>query len=308
MTAVASDTAILSVHTDTDGKVWFADGDRVPIGSGLPAAGFVEALQSSSGRMRVRLLGTHANAQLIMLLHRCCHDGGSLEVASPLIGGTPAEQVAPEEVLFRMRQCRLPASLGGWHKVSHLDYPAYALVHQYQLQSRFSAHVEAHLKVHPAWPALKFVSSLWPEYAAILLADVLDPRWFIDRRHTDRVGKLQAHLGLTPANMARAVAGDTSPGPVYRCRVTMLAWSGQGPPTETNSNRPGDFLWRIFNANGGGAKGFLRASQKFVVFLRHTWLQTLSGHPELFVPERLFKRPDEILAYKAHISACAGSV
>jgi hypothetical protein len=309
MTTVLHDASALKLHTATDGTVWFADGSRVPIASGIGVHEFVKSLSQRGGKLYVRMIGNHANARLITLLHRRCKVAGSLEVASPLIGGTASERATPEAVLYRMRQCKLPSSLGGWHPLGRLDYPAYAMIRQFQESNRFDDHVLALLKGHPAWHDLKYVHTISPDWVAWLLTFIIDPRWYIDLNHPDRVSKLQAYLGLTPKIMERVVNGDHAAGSASRCRAVLGSWYDLGPPDSSEADAPGNFLWRIFESAGGGPRGLLRASQKFIVYLRQTWLQALhGGRTELFMPEMLFKRLDEIEGYKSHCSTRASSV
>lgn len=309
MTAVIHDTSTLKLHTATDGSVWFSDGNRVPIASGTQVEEFVDSLGQRSGKLNVRMIGSHANAKLVTMLHRRCLMSGSLELASPLICGTAVERATAEAALYWMRQCKLPSSLGGWHPLTDLDYPAYAMIRQLQDDSTFNDHVEALLKVHPAWHDLKFIETISPDWVAWLLTFIIDPRWYIDPDRPDRVSKLQSYLGLTPKIMARVVEGDHEAGAASRCRAVLGAWSDNGPPaTAVDYESPGNFLWRICKSAGAGIRGLVRASQKFVVYLRHTWLQALYGRTELFMPEMLFKRADEIEAYKAHATTRSRSV
>jgi hypothetical protein len=254
------------------------------------------------------MVGNHANARLLTLLHRRCKAAGALEVVSPLICGTASERATPEAVLYRMRQCKLPSSLGGWHQVTDRDYPAYAMIRQLQEDNSFNDHVLALLKVHPAWHDLKFINTMSQDWAAWLLMFIIDPRWYIDPDHPDRVSKLQAYLGLTPKIMERVMAGDSEAGSACRCRAVLGSWYDMGPPAESEYESPGNFLWRIYDSAGGGPRGMLRASQKFVVYLRQTWLQALYGRTELFMPEMLFKRLDEVEGYKAHSTTRTSSV
>jgi len=308
MTPVLQDTEALKLHTASDGTVWFADGSRVPIASSIPVDEFVTSLTKRGGRLNVRALGTHANAKLLVALHRRCKVAGSLEVASPLICGTAIERATVEAVLYRMRECQLPSSLGGWHPVTDLDYPAYAMISQLKIDTTFNDHVLALLRVHPAWHDLKLIPTISPDWAAWMLTFIIDPRWYINADHPDRCSKLQAYLGLTPKIMEQVVAGDHAAGAASRCRAVLGSWYDNGHPDGVDMDHPANFLWRIYESCGGGSRGLLRASQRFIVYLRHTWLQALYGRTELFMPEMYFKRADEIECYKAHAATRSRSV
>lgn len=297
------DSTACKLHVAADGTVWFADGNQIPVGSGIKAGEFCNTLQRREGYLGVRMLGTHNNAALVTMLHRRCQRHGRLEVASPSIGGSLTERAVIDRVFHRMRTCTLPPSLGGWHAVTDKDYPAYGLVVRFQHDRRFNDHARQLLKCHPAWHDLRMLPTLDAEWAAWLLTFIIDPRWFIDLKNVNRVGRLKRYLGLTPRHIATNLAGDPeTSGPAARCRTVLGSWYNMGShdPGIADRSEPANFLWRIFDAAGGGVLGALRASQAFVVYLRHTWLQALSWHPEIFVPEAFFKNTDEITAYKAH--------
>lgn len=301
------DTMALKLYMARDGTVWFADGIHAPIGSGLMIDQFVDSLR---GRQRpfIRILGTPSNATLIISVWPLCQADGKLQVASPAICENSAERADPEIALYRMRQVCLPPSLGGWHDFARHDYSSYALVARIRADNGVSQHAREILHHHPVWPCLQFVQGLAERWTAWVLCFVVDPRWFVDLEFPDRVGRLQSFLGLRwSVQQLASEKGRMVDRPVLvRCKAVLSAWKGR-MPQGSQWKDPRNFLWRIWRSAGKGVRGDLVASQKFIVFLRYTWLDALyndttsSGREPLFLPDMLFKTPCEIEAFERHI-------
>ena len=300
------DAMALKLHTALDGTVWFADGIHVPIGSGLAIDQFVNNLRGRQ-HLSIRILGAPSNARLITSIWPLCRNGGRLQVASPAICESSAERADPEIALYRMRQVCLPPSLGGWHDFSRHDYSSYALVARIRADSGVSQHVREILHHHPAWPCLQFIQGLVECWTAWVLCFVVDPRWFVDLEFPDRVGRLQSFLGLRwSVQQLASEEGRTVDRPVLvRCKAVLNAWKGR-MPRGSQWEDPQNFLWRIWRSAGKGTRGDLKASQKFIVFLRYIWLDALyddttsSGHDPLFLPDMLLKTVPEVEAFKKH--------
>lgn len=119
MTTKTTEALILKLHVADNGDVWYADGMDVPRMAVEDRGGFVSSLAKRDS-LHVRLLGTPQNAPLIVELYqKYCSPRrpGILEVASPLLCESEPERHNPEVALYRMRQCLLPPSLGGWHRL-----------------------------------------------------------------------------------------------------------------------------------------------------------------------------------------------
>lgn len=294
------------MHVADNGDVWCADGIDVPR---MVTDGHDRFIRSLSKRelLHVRMLGTKQNAPLIVELYQkyCSpRKAGTLEVASPLICESVTEQHNPEVVLYRMRQCLLPASLGGWHAVGPVDYPSYALT-AVILTERRNGYCEHHrqlLLTHPVWYDLLFIPTIDPESVIFLIMHIVDPRWFIDQQKPERLGKLKMSLGLTPAIMRQNARGNSGNTANMLCRMTLRCWKGAEPSVE-DMERPGNFLWRRWRHAGGGYKGDLRASQDFVSYMVRTWQQQIVNAAglsiDMFLPDSLL-RTNEITAYEEH--------
>lgn len=299
MTSAESD--ILKVQLDANGQVWYADGISVPTASAQSCDSFVQSL-SPQRRNHVRVIGTHTNAPLIVSLYRCVE---RLEVASPTICETAAERCNPEIALYRMRQCLRPASLGGWHRVTDLDYPSYVLASQFAAAGTMTDEsVGQVFRDHPARHDLLFLPTVNQMAAMELISVILDPRWFIDTRNPYRLSRLKMYLGLTPNYVEQVIANRITCKRVSRCQLAMTAWGfGAEAPTTAGFEQPGNFLWRVSRAAGDCAKGGLRATQVFITYLVRTWQQQLLSQSvqrvEMFTPTDLLQG-HEVDAYRAH--------
>lgn len=294
---------IIKAHIGGDGRLWYADGTETPTPTD-DESGFLNSL-STREPLHVRVLGVHENAELIVKLyqqHCSPRREGQLDVASPLLCETRAELLNPEVALYRMRQCLLPASLGGWHRVDELDYPTYAIAHQLQRVNGFSEHTERLLLTHPVWYDLTFLSTLDREHMSYVLSFILDPRWFIDFDNPTRIAKINKYFGLCDNTMEAVTAGIVETPRAIRCRTLLRAWQGAGQPNAVDFERPGSFLWRRWEHHGRGWRGNLAASKAFVCYFVRTWQQQLvakTGRWEFFLPEHLLQGY-EITAYKEH--------
>ncbi len=302
---------ILKMQLAGNGQLWYSDGVENPTVA-PDRSGFVSNLAEKDS-LHVRVLGTAENAPLIVDLYQhCCSPrrSGKLEVASPLTCESQRERSTPTIALYRMRQCLLPPSLGGWHQVDELDYPAYAVAAQLEKDGGFTDHTKRLLLTHPVLHDLTFIPTLDLEATAFLLSMILDPRWFVDFKNPYRLSKLRMYLGLTPRYMRQVAAGEVNCDRALRCRTALQAWKGNHPRYAVNTANPANFLWRRFEyawrqkgLTNGRAHGLLRATQAFVTFLARTWQQQLVSKSqqqlEMFVPESLL-RGAEVDAYKQH--------
>jgi hypothetical protein len=171
----------------------------------------------------------------------------------------------------------------------------------------FDDAAQAYFRMHPAHKALTFIPTLDAEVAAQLLATIVDPRWYVDRKSPDRAAKLELFLGLTPQVQTSVSTPKRllHKGRELRCANVLRAWK-TAEPDAIDLHDPANFLYRIHKAAKGGAKGDLRASQAFVRYLRYNWLDGIENRrgtkDGLFAPNLFFKTPAERAAYAEHMS------
>jgi len=261
---------------------------------------------SAHGEPHVRLLGTHGNARLLTRLYPQLVEmkKARVEVASPRrCVADPEELSDPERVLWRMRQLRLAPVLGGWHPLSKVDLPAYSIAAEIANADGKATSSMRFLTHHPAYARWRFIPNLHHESVAMLIAMVLDPRWFVDPKRPNRLARLRSYLGI----LSRYASGNVkTPRDIARrdrfCTV-LRAWKGQAP-SSAGYERPENFLWRRWRAAGGGVKGDLLATRAFLVYFIRNWQQSLLLHNpqklELFDAESLLKGA-EVKAYRDHV-------
>lgn len=290
----------LKLYTAGNGHVWYADGARSPLSSGLPVSEFLAKLQPRAS-LYVRVLGMAQNAQLLVGLCPLASSEklGRLEIAGPTVCETEEERRDPAMSLFRMRQCLLGPSLGGWHVATLGDYAAYKLVDRWAAGNVGSDALPL-VYQHPAWQDLSFICGIDPLLCGTVLATLIDPRWYVDPAHPERLARAEQFMGLgsrTFAEMQREHAGKHH----LRCQAVLDAWRSV-PPRVADQERPGYFLWRL--AEGGRE---LQASRAFLYFLIRSWNQRLCDlspgkyKQEVFVPDHHFE-PWESQAYRLHAS------
>jgi hypothetical protein len=306
----AVDDTILKLHTAESGEVWYADGNKSPRNSSNQLDDFISS-QIWRGKPRdVRVLGLAVNAPLITQLYQLQLRGrlGRLELAGPLVCETRKERRDPEVALYRMRQCLLGPALGGWHLFNDRDYPTYAMAAHLQANhGEFDLTVGHLLSLHPAYHDLMFIPHLNRESLAQLLVSILDPRWFVSPHRPERLATLETYLGLNPrvqrvVTVDRQAAKQLADSHIHRCAVVLDAWKNNRPSEAERIHDPRQFLWRVWHAtNTSDVLSDLRASQRFLAYLRHTWLNRLclDRHDPLFDPARLLTLT-EVAAYKLH--------
>lgn len=304
------DENIIKLYTATDKRVWYSVGIGPPVNSNQLVDEFLLAPVIHGTGTVVRVIGMAQNAELISALYlkRNNKELRSVEIAGPNILHEAAELHEPSIVLSRMRSVDIAAAAGGWHTLSLHDYPTYAmLARMLRNQFIFDDAAETYFHIHPARKALLFIPTVAEPDAAKLLTTIIDPRWYVDRRSPDRAAKLELYLGLTPQTQARVSqpACLVTKAREFRCQTVLSTWKTQ-PPEAVDAQAPANFLYRVYNAAGGGAKGDLRASQAFIRYLRYNWLaalETRAGVKDgLFVPNMFFKTPAECAAYDEHMS------
>lgn len=305
-----TDETVIKLHTHTDGRVWFSTGIGPATNSEQLLDSFLLSPVLNGIGVQVRVLGLPQNAELISALYLRRHKNeiSRVEIAGPNVLHTAEDIDDPQIVLRRMRSVDVASAAGGWHTLSVHDYPTYAILGRMQRTNFvFDDAAQAYFRMHPAHKALTFIPTLDTEVAAQLLAAIVDPRWYVDRKSPDRAAKLELFLGLTPQVQTSVSAPKRllHKGRELRCANVLRTWK-TAEPDAIDLQNPANFLYRIYNAAKGGPKGDLRASQAFVRYLRYNWLDGIENRrgtkDGLFAPNLFFKTPAERAAYAEHMS------
>lgn len=294
----------LYVEQDRD-VVWMADGTGTPRDSGCSVSSILKLLRGR--QLGVRVLGMAQNARLLAYLCEMAEQGElpRVEIASPMVCETHAERANPEQALFRMRQCLLSPSLGGWHIASTADTAIYRLAAKLQSGPPDEAS-DALIRAHPVWRDLSFIGRVDMRACGQVLTYLLDPRWYVDPEHPDRVSRANSFMGVTVKARRRECRNVSNGDRDARYQAILRAWKCSPPPSRVAVERPEFFLWRRYLECGQGSRGDQRASGSFLDYLLRVWSQRLtdaSENPvELFWPSAIF-RPFEAAAYRQHVAS-----
>jgi hypothetical protein len=305
--------AVLRLHTDADGLVWYGDDGQLAVNSFLPAQDFLRSDVLGfplSSAACIRLLGTWANAPLVVHVQQLrasqpeMYRQQRVQLAAPALVPTAALRDDPVAVLQHLWQPTYSSRCPGmWHDMSNLDFCTYAMIQQLAGSVSVPEIVRRIVVYHPAWPALSFVPGLDVDAGCRLLCDIVDPRWYKHPTHPGRLGRLHAHLGLVPANM-RAYLGDGPPGRHFdrAVRVVQTWYGGQG-------SSPTGFLGRALAAGRCGQDvcpdGLLRGCRRLADLVAIVWLlEVQPRHPEAhFDPLRFFGDREEADRFLSHYRA-----
>jgi len=304
----------LKVYVDPFGsssrRIWIAQPGRRAVSITATIPEFVD--RHIDGYETIQLVGAADNAAMIceLFVARERRQFKSLQVCNPDLQIPKRYRKHPEIVLREMDYCRLAPSQGGFHEVSLDDYAVYSLIIGMRncRYDEFVSQKQRLLYAHPAYLPVSFVPH--DSFAlAKVLAEIVDPRWFIDLLRPNRDSKLMAYMGLDPKSMSDALRYNIRSLRVRRCRRILDAWRdakrvAMGDRAKPLLESPADFIWRTWAgvyARSDGAqqpmfdvKCNLRASQKFLRFIRLVWLAKLydtSGQGkffDLFDPEQFF--------------------
>lgn len=284
---------------------------------------------------QVHVLGIPSNAALITKLYemrkeepgqRLIYIGYGRKRRRPI-----EQEVNPIAVLNHMSTIDYCASTAGWHVMTEWDYLVYSLLHAAAAETRLWEAFDGHVatsrtlrlaKQHPAWPAFTFVGA--PDFVAAvrLLTLIIDPRWHYDNATMRFSPRLLTALGVgedaPPTRMKNVVEIPDEARKIYKQHFASMealvrSWAGPGPliPTlcrmkqSSRIEEPGNFLWRIVakELDVSSHIGFLKASRQFVRFLAYVWLDNMTPHRELFVPEYFFQDRETAAAWRAHMES-----
>lgn len=258
---------------------------------------------------RVMLLGMPSNANLICELHynkqmSPAECGYVLRVGTPSVCGRQTPPTA-DYVLHQMATlAKYPSSCGGWHDVSASDYVAYGLIRELELSGdRYVGRIPAILRAHPAWPAVSFIPSMDERTTAIMLAQIIDPRWYIDPSKPNRIGRLRSYMGMWEPNMRELASGNELPGRHFkRAQAVWRSWATGPNESRRTQSDPESFLLRKLATSATQHMGMLKASALYLHFLRDVWLDAVTPGSTLFVSKYFFKHQSEATAYDRHVA------
>jgi hypothetical protein len=278
-----------------NGEIWMLNGGHPAAATGLTADEFIVARPAYSPHAHIRVPGLRRNARLLLALFQAVQrrQFASLSICSPWCSGPKGDEASPEVLLYASRGFDVPYSVGGWRRFDAVD----ASLFKFAAESMEESPSFPDLNAHPAGWLLRWIDGVDEELVSQLLGIIVDPRWFVDPAEPDRANKLQQFLGLDPATQQAESGGARW----QRNRLVLHCWKLVAPPdVGTLHLYPRRFLWWSWHAKGGGWKGDLAASKRFVAFVRQAMLMSLCrGAPsrELFVPELFFRQTEVAQAF-----------
>lgn len=290
---------ILRVHLDAAGDLWLGQFGVCAARANKPWKEFLRHDVLGQAEC-LHVEGSAVNAPLIAaLFERRAKRHKPLRI----VAVQPSGSNRPESILHQLWQPCLGAARA--HEVGPREYATYALIAAAQEARCLTTKVRYLLARHPARPALDFVSHLDDRYAVQLLAEIVDPRWYLHPDHPNRPSRLYSYLGLRPGTFRRLFARQVSPaeaGRAVRAHACWRAWCGEGQVAPADIEEPRRFLWRIAR-RGPADLGYLRATQVFLRFVTLVWLQGLApAGQRVFDPESFFKRPAEVEEYRRQVT------
>lgn len=307
---LTQDENTIKLHTDSNGKIWYARGISTPQNSHQSVDTFLLSAPANGMGLIFRLLGIPDNAELITSLFLRYNKGEvrSVQIAGPNMLAHPVVLDSPFATISQMRAVVASAACGGWHHVSVNDYPTYALIARLRrAQFNFDTTAETYLHLHPAYRALSFIPSLSEENVAQTLVNIVDPRWYLNSCAATAIKKIALYCGLVPKIQKNVsdVKRFIRRGRELRCVTLLNSWKVPDQAAVDFDN-PANFLYRIWRNAGGGWRGDLRASQAFLRYTVENWLAALEKRDGikdgLFVPSRFFKTKDEQTAFAEHMT------
>lgn len=310
----------LRVHTDSDGIVWCSQ-HGVPVRcTGMTPEKFISNAVFKSASV-VRVVGATVNSTLLLGMYER-HKSAALNATRKIYIGNPAMLPVrallddPEEVLLRLWQQDANARIASmWHTMGPVEFNSHLLCSAVNNSKAVNEHARMVFRYHPVYNSLSFFSEVNVDLLIRWVCAVVDPRWFIDPDHPNRLSKLMRFSGLTPSNFEEfatsltdsmwdnagrnlQLAPDDLWGRHWKKAVMIYgSWATQEPSLAS----PSAFFWRIFRQYNGSSKGMLKASQSFLRFITLHWMQGLSASKRsLFDPLLFFKTGAEIAAYNKH--------
>jgi hypothetical protein len=174
-----------------------------------------------------------------------------------------------------------------WHLADRYSYHNYLLCHIFNSDDKDPGKINAVYSQHPLKPYFDFIGMNDPMVCASFIAQIVDPRWYINADRPYRLNKFYHLFDVTPEsahkNWQRKYKGKNSKN-IYNVISEV-----------PNLNRY-EALLQDLETGLDGPNMVLKASRRFLNFMVRNWLNVLTGLP-YFDPKVFFKRAETINAY-----------
>jgi len=274
-----------------DNTVWMARPDLQPMNTGLS----VDAWLRRPVPRAVGLVGSASNAALLLVLYNRFRRGAvtTLKLCSPLLPPDHRPVEDPTAHLLELAAVGDVASTGGWHTATEADCMTYSLlIHRDAALRGNWENWNRLVKQHPLYGHLEFLSRLDTAAAGMVLAEIVDPRWWV---HPSDPGSEQAvlrHFGLAGPIGVRDAATQR------RQAALEQMWCQQ----PESLHEPGAFAHRYLSAFTSMETGLRRTNTLVLRYVLAGWraLVSLTHRNRLFVPEE-FLDATALEAYRARV-------
>lgn len=272
----------LVVSRDT---VWTLEPNGLPIDTQLEPSAYLKRRLPKF----LALAGHAVNAELLVALVNKRSRGliSSLCIGTPYPAPNYRFLTDPTCHLMELAGLNYASSLGGWHQAGDVDYYTYMLAQPGRHNDRSLLHR------HPLYEHARFLTGLDEGALAVVITEILDPRWWVRLNNPNSDLPLLKHFGLTAAGM------PADPAVLYRQSALEQLWCR---PVE-NLQSPGAFAHRYLAEQTRSYEAALRATNVMVLrYLLAGWraCTALTHASRLFVPEDFFDK-QALAAYRQRV-------
>jgi len=278
------------LHTAQDGEIWSITADGNP----KPFLHLDNSIRLQPGTYRV--MGCPANYQLITELFSALN---RKEVESKILIGSPQicrhRKYSCEEALTCLSVLNVhDCLLHRWHVMDNQLYNNYLLL-RYFTEEGLTDIVGNVFTHHNLKKTFTFLGLNSMSLAVYFIAEIVDPRWFLNTKKPYRLSRLESYFGLKPGQFSKLWDPDGIPElPLlaYQRRAALLidivrSLPG-GSPIVTEVEDISDDTQRI-----------LKMCRMTLSFIVRNWLKSLDV-PGYFDPKKFFKKVGNQADYRKH--------
>jgi len=290
-----TDNCSLKIIVSDRGQVWFAEGSRHIVNSGVGVDHFLtdRSYRHIIRAARIRLPAVSDHFELIQLLYELFsrEEIVSLEVCSPLVVGGRKPVRCPILAIERLRRVSGPPSCGGWIVVDRNLANLFALSDPSLSRDR-AVSIIRDIGFLDTMPFVH--ESAWSDFAFVI-GQIIDPRFFVEYPRIFSFNKLNAFFGLDSKFSAAVSSAAAVKDKLIRQESLVKVWRSAVNFDERDREKRFfvDQLEPMVNEDIAVNK----VSRRFMTLLRLTWLQLLYANvgDSLFVPQRFF--PEHISSW-----------
>ncbi len=280
-----TNTPVVCLHTDDAGCVW----------SLSPRGAFIKPrvlVNENSKPATYRVIGCKLNYGLIESLFTALawHSKQSrLFVGSPLIS---SKLPTCDDVLRRLAVLGVHDNLPNlWHGVDNRSFHNYRTLN-YFTQDRLSEWSTRLYREHCTAPFFAFLGLKREDLALQLIADIGDPRWFVDSNQPYSLSRLESFFGLRPDAFGKTWNGK---GVTVEDEVVARSLNLMSIVADLSKD---SLVFSELQLVTDNCQHALAACRLVLGFIARNWLAAVAN-PSHFEPKLFFKRPANCARYLA---------